>query len=712
MKKIVFLLILINWFTVLGQNNKQTPGKIYLEKLIKKNQLTVVNREVKVGKEKGIEYIEFLLHTDEGLAWIDGIDFKTGIIELDLKGQDVYQHSFLGIAFHGRNDSTFEAIYFRPFQFRTPDTIRQKRAVQYINLPVNTWAKLRETQPGKFENSVVPAPDPNGWFHAKFIITETEARVYVNKRTDPCLTVPLLGDKSGKIGLYTADRSGGSFANLRVIKDHRPDLKPLSNVAPRHLEEIAFDTHRRKLMLYGGSATALDGTVTYPDHMAEWNNREWKENPDPGPENRYGHALVYQQDEKSTYLLGGIIQADRKPALDVWKYDGTQWTRIVSDCPAKTGEATYDPMGKRILFYGDVTNKTALRQNYDPLNFELWELKNKSWKKLSDQGPSISSQFELAYDSRRNALIIPTWENSSPVVWEWQNEKWHKVMDTGRGPSDRNRFALEYDGSRQVALLFGGRNENSLFLDDFWQWDGHQWTEIVCEAKPPGRAAATMEYGLGGCYLYGGVVEWGLSNEIWKWQGNKWKLINGALAFTEKRTYEEYHKMLIADPDDTGVLLRLGQLNLGKKRYEEAYRLVKKAYALKPEDHNILVVLNSVLTAQNKENEMEILLKEAVSLGKLSNNSWVWLANKYYITKNYRLAILCYQASVALQPDGGSYYNLACCQALFKDIDSAFANLDRAVEFGFSNKIQYQGDADLEALKSDERWEKILKKLK
>lgn len=216
MKKLITLLVVLRCFTAFG--HVPSPGDVHLKKLFKKNRLTIVNREAKVGKERGFEYLEFLLNVDEGLAWIDGMDFKTGIVELDLKGQDVYQHSFLGIAFHGSNDTTFEAIYFRPFQFRTTDTVRQKRAVQYINLPEDTWSKLRETQSGKFENSVIPAPDPDDWFHAKFVITEREALVYVNNRPNPCLTVPLLGAKSGKIGLYTADRSGGSFANLRIIK--------------------------------------------------------------------------------------------------------------------------------------------------------------------------------------------------------------------------------------------------------------------------------------------------------------------------------------------------------------------------------------------------------------------------------------------------------------------------------------------------------------
>jgi hypothetical protein len=153
----------------------------------------------------------------EGLVWINGVSFSTGTIEIDLKGQDVYQHSFVGIAFRGVDDSTFDAVYFRPFQFLTSDSVRKTRGVQYVSLPEYTWQKLRAERSGVFEQAVTPAPDPNDWFHARIVIHENEVLVYVNHAARPSLHVPLLSDrKKGMIGLYTADRSGGSFGNLTI----------------------------------------------------------------------------------------------------------------------------------------------------------------------------------------------------------------------------------------------------------------------------------------------------------------------------------------------------------------------------------------------------------------------------------------------------------------------------------------------------------------
>ena len=200
--------------------NGQTRTSCDLPKLFKDNKLTVYNRQVSsetVASKNGIALSE---EEGEGLVWVNEVSFSTGTIEIDLKGQDVFQHSFLGIAFHGVDDSTFDAIYFRPFQFRTDDLVRKTRGVQYISLPVYTWQKLREGHNGIYEKIVDPAPDPNGWFHAKIIVKEKEVLVYVDNAETPCLRVTLLSQrKTGMIALYTADRSGGSFANLVIQSD-------------------------------------------------------------------------------------------------------------------------------------------------------------------------------------------------------------------------------------------------------------------------------------------------------------------------------------------------------------------------------------------------------------------------------------------------------------------------------------------------------------
>jgi hypothetical protein len=127
------------------------------------------------------------------------------------------QQSFVGFAFHGENDSTYEAIYFRPFNFRSADPVRKGHAVQYIAPPLYDWPVLRGKYPNKYEQPVSPVPDPNDWFHARINITSGKIEVFVNGNTSPSLVVGPLVQRTGRLtGFWVGNGSEGDWRNLRV----------------------------------------------------------------------------------------------------------------------------------------------------------------------------------------------------------------------------------------------------------------------------------------------------------------------------------------------------------------------------------------------------------------------------------------------------------------------------------------------------------------
>jgi hypothetical protein len=152
-----------------------------------------------------------------GGAWLRLKPETNAEIEVELKGRDVLQRSFLGITFHGQNDSTYEAVYFRPFNFRAADPDRARHAVQYISLPDNDWPKLREQYPLKYEQPVNVSLNPDDWFKVRLVFADGNVTVYVNGEDKPCLRVKSLSShKSGKIGLWTGNNSPGEFRNLTI----------------------------------------------------------------------------------------------------------------------------------------------------------------------------------------------------------------------------------------------------------------------------------------------------------------------------------------------------------------------------------------------------------------------------------------------------------------------------------------------------------------
>ena len=153
---------------------------------------------------------------DVGLARPIGLTFSTGTIEIDLKGQSVRGRSFLGVAFNVVDEKTFEAIYFRPFNFKADEPFGS-RSVQYISWPANTWEHLRKNSPGQFERTVTPIPDPDGWFHAQIEVTDTRVRVFVNHAREPSLVVRRLSaaEAPRAVALFV-DSADGLYADFTV----------------------------------------------------------------------------------------------------------------------------------------------------------------------------------------------------------------------------------------------------------------------------------------------------------------------------------------------------------------------------------------------------------------------------------------------------------------------------------------------------------------
>jgi len=197
----------------------QEPILINLHEQVQQKNINVYNRDLELLNEPSYKGIRLSKSTGEGFAWLKDFSFSTGIIEFDVRGEDVKQHSFVGIAFRGKDNETFDAIYLRPFQFRAKEEELRNRAIQYISWPEFTWQKLREDSPGKYEQAVKPAPDPNAWVHMRVVIQGDSVSTYINNSVQPCLVVKLLSsNRTGSIGFYVADTSGGDFANPRITK--------------------------------------------------------------------------------------------------------------------------------------------------------------------------------------------------------------------------------------------------------------------------------------------------------------------------------------------------------------------------------------------------------------------------------------------------------------------------------------------------------------
>jgi hypothetical protein len=187
-----------------------------LTTLLAAGKLHAVNREATrlAGDHPGVHVSE---GANAGVVWIDGSDIAEGTITVDVRGRDVFQRSFLGVAFHRQDDKTYEAVYLRPFNFRATDPARHQHAVQYISLPEFDWPKLREQFPEEFENPVDASVSPTDWVTLRLVVQREKIQIFVGSAPAPALEVRKLGTLThGQVGLWVGNGSDGDFANLRV----------------------------------------------------------------------------------------------------------------------------------------------------------------------------------------------------------------------------------------------------------------------------------------------------------------------------------------------------------------------------------------------------------------------------------------------------------------------------------------------------------------
>jgi len=190
--------------------------RIDLAERLAAGKLRAVNREATKLQEKA-GAVHMSEKEGNGVAWVEGSEFAEGTIEVDIRGRDVMQRSFVGIAFHRKDDNTYECVYLRPFNFRSTDPVRHQHAVQYIAVPQYDWPRLRQEFPEEFENPVDASVAPTDWVPLRVVVKGRTIQIFVGAVKSPTLEVRKLGsDDRGMVGLWTGNGSDGDFANLRI----------------------------------------------------------------------------------------------------------------------------------------------------------------------------------------------------------------------------------------------------------------------------------------------------------------------------------------------------------------------------------------------------------------------------------------------------------------------------------------------------------------
>lgn len=266
----------------------------------------------------------------------------------------------------------------------------------------------------------------------------------------------------------------------------------LMNIRRSH--SVAYDSKRERIILFGG----WDGSTQFND---VWEmTLPSKVNPvpqirklDPSgtlPGARRTHVLEYDSTNDRLIMFGGYDGADLG---DTWELDFSTsrdgvWNELSfgtsPDARAQPASTIDNSAGVMYLVCG----WGASRFN------DVWELDltsgSESWSQIiaNDASPSPERRSDPAviHDSENGRLILfggDDGTNKHNDVWEvdLSSPAWNELTPSGTAPAIRTLHSGDYDSVNGRMIVFGGENDSTLGLDDYFELDltsgSEAWTE-------------------------------------------------------------------------------------------------------------------------------------------------------------------------------------------------------------------------------------------
>ena len=306
---------------------------------------------------------------------------------------------------------------------------------------------------------------------------------------------------------------------------------------PVFSQALAYDTARRRLVVFGGAFQVGNNSTVAHDQTWEWDGVAWMKISTPiSPSGRFGHVMAYDPVRRRTVMFGGS-SSGFPVGTDTWEWDGNAWAfRPTTHAPpARFGaSAVYDPERHRVLMFGGDTGMAKLG--------DQWEWDGTTWTERVGAAPSPRSGHGMTYDPVRGVMVIAGGELATGEIgdtWERSNGTW---VARGPTPAELTQPTLAFDGIGELA--FGGSGAGGS-RGNTWRWTGVTgvWTLVVSDAAngttPQARELAGLarDPNSGNVILVGGhsvLSSCGACGstraDVWTWTGStqQWKNVQPA----------------------------------------------------------------------------------------------------------------------------------------------------------------------------------------
>ncbi len=286
--------------------------------------------------------------------------------------------------------------------------------------------------------------------------------------------------------------------------------------------------------------------------------------PDPSNQEsafvRNAHSMVYHAGDSLIYAFGGANA--REVLSDLWTLENGSWQKVSPDttpAPRTFAALVYDDVANRLILFGGSKVLFGDGPSVRNLLNDTWQFHEGQWQQLlTVHSPSPRAEMSMAYDSKRNAMVLfggYTIENGEYVkladTWEFRDGDWELVGESG--PSPRHGAGVVYDPTRETVLLFGGSTEDKQYgpsKGETWQWDGRVWLQVDMD-QPLGvfNAAMAWDKSKRAVIRFGGWNGDSRINETWELSGNRWVRVATKLSPDARNhsalVYDEWNERLV-----------------------------------------------------------------------------------------------------------------------------------------------------------------------
>ena len=278
------------------------------------------------------------------------------------------------------------------------------------------------------------------------------------------------------------------------------DISPPFPSPPFHVNNtLVYDNSRNESILLFSRISSLEAWG--------WNGSSWRNIPQPStrPSFRNNHAAVFDSSRGRLVLFGGyefdVEDREDISVFDTWEWDGSSWTNVTPALPLPSPgivypSMSYDSHRQRVVLVG--------WKELSADQMETWEWDGSTWTDVTpEQSPPWRIDGKIAYDARSQKTVLfggyRSRFNAEDTylldTWTWDGTSWVDDTPSTGSPGPRRHHAMAYDSSREVIILFGGRDDNDTSLNDTWLWDGVQWQELNPNT-PPDFPASISGHGM------------------------------------------------------------------------------------------------------------------------------------------------------------------------------------------------------------------------